>query len=154
MQDRLQQTLQQQKEVWDKLARGREKWHDFMMAFLKPMGDEIVQVLRLKKNDTVLDLATGTGEPGLTIAGVVTNGKVVGADLSQDMLRIAESKALQNGVNNYKTVICGAGDLPFADNTFDAISCRNGYMFFPDLEGVTRELYRVVKLGRRIAVSV
>lgn len=154
METQLVLTSVQQKKVWDNLARGREKWHDFMIAFLKPMGDEMVRVLQLKNEDTVLDLATGTGEPGLTIAGLVAQGKVVGADISQDMLRIAQTKALQKGVPNFETVICEAGELPFADNTFDAASCRNGYMFFPDLLGATRELYRVVKPGSRIAASV
>ena len=84
----------------------------------------------------------------------VGDGKVVGADLSEDMLRIAATKALQKGVSNFETVFCEAGNLPFPDNSFDAVSCRNGYMFFPDLMAVTRELHRVVKPGHRIAISV
>ncbi|GAB3556534.1 hypothetical protein [Spirosoma fluminis] len=47
------------------------------MNFLKPMGDEIIRALGLHGTDIVLDVASGMGEPGPTIASLVTNGKVV-----------------------------------------------------------------------------
>ncbi len=143
-----------QQPVWDHLAQGREKWHDFMMDFLRPMGEEIIRALHLRDTDTVLDLATGTGEPGISIAGIVHRGTVIGADLSAEMLQIARRKASQAGVSNYHPLACEASALPFADNTFDGISCRNGYMFFSDLPKATQELVRVLKPGRRLAISV
>ncbi len=143
-----------QQHVWDHLAQGREKWHDFMMAFLQPMGEEIIAALHLRDTDTVLDLATGTGEPGISIAARVNRGTVIGADLSADMLEVARRKARQAGVSNYHPLACEASALPFADNTFDGISCRNGYMFFSDLPKATQELVRVLKPGRRLAISV
>jgi SAM-dependent methyltransferase len=45
-------------------------------------------------------------------------------------------------------------DLPFADNTFDAISCRFGFMFFPDMLLAAKEMYRVLKPGGRVATAV
>ena len=53
----------------------------WVMNFLKGSGDEIIRHLNLKIQSCVLDVATGTGEPGLSIAAIVKNGKVVGQDL-------------------------------------------------------------------------
>ena len=120
----------------------------------KTMGDEIIDQLHLKASDAVLDIAGGTGEPGLTIASIVKNGKVIITDLAEEMLAIAAENATRKNVTNAETQVCDVCELPFADNSFDAISCRFGYMFFPDLLLATREMARVLKPGGRIAVSV
>ena len=62
------QIRDQQKATWNKFSPGWKEWNQFTMAFLRPMGDEIIAALQLKPHDAVLDIATGTGEPGLTIA--------------------------------------------------------------------------------------
>ncbi len=71
MEPQLEQIREQQKETWNKFSPGWREWDDFTMEFLKPMGEEIIRLLRLKETDTVLDVAAGTGEPGLTIASIV-----------------------------------------------------------------------------------
>ena len=70
---------EQQKASWDKFSPGWKKWDGFTMKFLKPMGDQIIKMLQVKPTDHVLDIATGTGEPGLTIASLANKGKVTGA---------------------------------------------------------------------------
>jgi ubiquinone/menaquinone biosynthesis C-methylase UbiE len=124
------------------------------MEFLKPMGAAIIDRLKINENDAVLDIATGTGEPGLTIAGITKNGSVVGTDVSEGMLKIAQANADSRGLKNYSTKAADVCELPFADNTFDAISCRMGFMFFPDMQMAANEMYRVLKPGGRIATSV
>ncbi len=124
------------------------------MDFLKPMGDEIIRLLNPKLDDVVLDVAAGTGEPGLTIASLLTGGKVIITDLSADMLTIARENAARRGITNIETRACDVCELPFADNTFDAISCRFGFMFFPDMVLAAKEMARVLKSGGRIATSV
>ncbi|MES2410020.1 MAG: class I SAM-dependent methyltransferase [Bacteroidota bacterium] len=154
MEQQLEEIREQQKASWNKFSPGWKKWDDLMMDFLKPMGDEIIKLLRLKDTDTVLDIAAGTGEPGLTIAKIVTNGKVVITDLSDDMLEIARENAMLKGIRNIETLACDVCELPFEDNTFDAISCRFGFMFFPDMLLAAKEMQRVLKPGGRIATSV
>ena len=154
MEQQLEEIREQQKASWNKFSPGWKKWDDLMMDFLKPMGDEIIRLLRLKETDTVLDIAAGTGEPGLTIAKIVTNGKVVITDLSDDMLEIARENAMLKGIKNIETLACDVCELPFEDNTFDAISCRFGFMFFPDMLLAAKEMQRVLKPGGRIATSV
>ncbi|HEY4148666.1 MAG TPA: methyltransferase domain-containing protein, partial [Chitinophagaceae bacterium] len=133
---------------------GWKKWDDFTMHFLQPMGDVIIASLQLKPTNNVLDLAAGTGEPGLTIAAIVSKGKVTGSDLSEKMLAIAKDNAAAKGLKNYSTIAADVCELPFADNTFDAVSCRMGFMFFPDMATAAREMTRVLKPGGRLATSV
>lgn len=154
MEPQLIEIRDQQKASWNKFSAGWKKWDTLMMDFLKPVGDAIIQSIDLKNSDTVLDIAAGTGEPGLTIASKVTSGKVVITDLSPDMLKIAEENAAARGIKNVETVVADVSELPFADNTFDAVSCRFGFMFFPDMLMAAKEMVRVLKPGEKLAVAV
>jgi len=118
------------------------------------MGEAIIEQLHLKDTDVVLDVAGGTGEPGLTIASIVKRGKVIISDLADDMLVVAHEKAAKLGIGNVEFMACDVCELPFEDNTFDAISCRMGFMFFPDMLLAAKEMARVLKPGGRIATSV
>ena len=154
MDPQLEQIREQQKESWNKFSPGWRKWDEHTMDFLRPMGDEIIRLLNLKDDELVLDVASGTGEPGLTIASMLTSGKVISTDLAEGMLEVARENAAKQGIMNFETLVADVSELPFEDNTFDAISCRFGYMFFPDMLLATREMVRVLKPGGRITTSV
>ena len=154
MEQELEQIREQQKASWDKFSPGWKKWDSLMMDFLKPMANEIISLLNPKPNDIVLDVAAGTGEPGLTIASMLDGGKVIITDLSDEMLEIAKENALLRGIENVETIACDVSELPFVDNTFDAISCRFGFMFFPDMKLAASEMFRVLKPGGKIATAV
>lgn len=144
----------QQKEAWNKFSPGWKKWDELFMDFLKPMGNEIIRSLNPKNDDVVLDVAAGTGEPGLTIATRLNGGKVIATDIAEGMLEVAQQNASKRGIKNFETKVADVCELPFADNTFDAISCRFGFMFFPDMLLATKEMVRVLKPGGRIATTV
>lgn len=154
MEAQLEQIREQQREAWNKFSPGWKKWDELFMDFLKPMGDEIIRKLNPKNNDKILDIASGTGEPGLTIASMLEGGKVFITDLAEDMLKIAWENARLRKINNIEILSCDVSELPFNDNTFDAISCRFGFMFFPDMLLAAKEMARVLKQGGRIATSV
>lgn len=101
--------------------------------------------------DTVLDVATGTGEAAILARSVVGNsGLVVGADISPGMLLAASER----DVAAFLPVACDGQALPFRAGNFDAVVCQLGLMFFPDpLVGLT-EFRRVLRRGRRAAVCV
>jgi ubiquinone/menaquinone biosynthesis C-methylase UbiE len=154
MEPQLEQIRTDQKASWNKFSSGWKKWDALTMEFLKPTGDEIIRQLKPKVNDYVLDVATGTGEPGLTIATRVTAGKVMLTDLAEDMIKIAKENAISRGIENIEARACDVCELPFDDNTFDAVSCRFGFMFFPDMFLAVKEMARVLKPGGRIVTSV
>ena len=154
MKQELEQISRQQKESWNKFSSGWKKWDNLFMDFLKPMGIEISNQLDPKETETILDVAAGTGEPGLTIASKLNGGKVVITDLAEHMLEIARENAEQRGIRNIEIQACDVCELPFEDNTFDAISCRFGFMFFPDMSLAAKEMTRVLKPGGRISTSV
>lgn len=150
----LEQIRDQQKETWNKFSPGWKKWDEFTMAFLRPMGDEIIAALQPSKAAKVLDIATGTGEPGLSIASIYPNSKVIGTDLAEGMLAIAEARARASHLTNYSTQVADASALPFPDASFDAISCRMGFMFFPEMQLAAKEIARVLRPGGRFSTSV
>lgn len=143
-----------QKATWNKFSSGWEKWNDFTMHFLQPMGQSIIDFLELKETDLVLDIATGTGEPGLSIALLVKKGQVIATDLSEDMLTIASKTAKTRGIPNFETRMADCCELPFPNAHFDAVSCRMGFMFFPDMLLAAKEMHRVLKPGGIMATSV
>lgn len=154
MEAELLEIREQQKTSWNKSSSGWKKWDDLTMDFLKPYGEEIISQLKLKETDKVLDIAAGTGEPAISIAKLVPKGKVVITDLANEMLIIARENALKAGLENVEFQVCDVCELPYDDNSFDAISCRMGFMFFPDMQLAAKEMSRVLKPGGKIAVSV
>ncbi|WP_029036949.1 class I SAM-dependent methyltransferase [Salinimicrobium xinjiangense] len=144
----------QQKSTWNDFSPMWKKWDDLLMKSLEPVGEEMIRLLDLKETDTVLDIASGTGEPGLSIAKCLKNGGIILTDLSENMLEIARDHATKKEIGNIETRVCDACELPFQDNTFNAVSCRLGFMFFPDMLEATKEMYRVLKPGGKIAASV
>lgn len=154
MEQHLQEISDQQKASWNKFSLGWKKWDTLMMDFLLPMGEKIISGLNLKDTDHVLDIASGTGEPGLTIASLVKNGKVVLTDLADEMLLIARENAANRGITNVEFIPCDVSKLPFPDASFDVVSCRLGFMFFPDMQLAANEMFRVLKPGGRVVTSV
>lgn len=155
MNQQLEQIRDQQKDSWNKFSAGWKKWDDLTMDFLGAMGREIIASIKPSGKQVILDIAGGTGEPGLSIASMLTGGgRVIISDLAEDMLTIAKEKAVAKGITNIETKVCDVSSLPFDDNSFDAISCRFGFMFFPDMQLAATEMLRVLKPGGRIATAV
>ncbi|WP_432714376.1 class I SAM-dependent methyltransferase [Pedobacter sp.] len=149
-----QHILDQQKQVWNKFSTGWKQWDHFVQNFLKPVGEVIIEQLDIKDYDQVLDVATGTGEPGMTIASLAKNGKVTGIDLSENMLAVARENAAALGLKNYEVQVADVQELPFESEHFNAISCRMGFMFFPDMQLAANEMFRVLKTGGKMSTSV
>ena len=143
-----------QRATWAGLSAGWEKWDSVIMDQLGPVGTAMIGRLGIAGDQQHLDIAAGTGEPGLTVARLAPGGHVVLTDLSAEMLGIATRRANAHGITNFETTVCSADDLPFGDAAFDSISVRFGYMFFPDVAKATAEFARVLKPGGRLCSSV
>ena len=148
------QIREQQRQTWDKFSAGWGKWDQVVMQMLSPVGEEMIRELHVAADAHHLDVASGTGEPGLTIAAAAPHGRVVLTDLAGDMLAIARQNAARRGLSNVEVRECSADALPFADATFDSVSCRFGLMFVPDIAACVKELARVLKPGGRLSAAV
>jgi SAM-dependent methyltransferase len=143
-----------QRATWAGLSDGWEKWDLVIMDQLGPVGLAMIGRLDIAEDQQHLDIAAGTGEPGLCIARLAPKGRVVLTDLAPEMLGVAARRADAQGVTNVEMKVCSADDLPFGEATFDSVSVRFGYMFFPDAAKATAEFARVLKPGGRICSSV
>ncbi|CAN5775066.1 class I SAM-dependent methyltransferase [soil metagenome] len=144
----------QQKMSWNKFSPGWKKWDEITMRFLQPVGDAIINAIQPFAEAKILDIASGTGEPALTIAAMPGVDKVIMTDISEDMLTIAVENAEAKELDNVESIVCDVCELPFKDESFDAVSCRFGYMFFPDMQLATNDIYRVLKPGGKMATAV
>ncbi len=143
-----------QRAAWEGLSAGWEKWDAVIMAQLAPVGAAMIDRLEIAEDQRHLDIASGTGEPGLTVARLAPGGHVFLTDLAPEMLGIATRRAAAQGITNFETIVCSADDLPFGDATIDSVSVRFGYMFFPDVVKATAEFARVLRPGGRLCSSV
>lgn len=148
------ETRDGQRVTWAGLSAGWDKWDAVIMEQLGPVGAAMIDRLDIAEDQQHLDIAAGTGEPGLSIARLAPRGRVVLTDLVAEMLDVAERRARAEGIANAETRVCSADDLPFDDATFDSVSVRFGYMFFPDLAAATAEFARVLAPGGRVCSSV
>lgn len=154
MNDQLNQIRDQQRETWDKFSPGWKKWDEKVLGWLAPVGHSLIDSARLRPDSHLLDVAAGTGEPGLTAAKRLPQGRVICTDISEGMLSGAAASAARAGLRNFETRQCDVGELPFDANAFDAITCRFGFMFFPSIERSIAEMARVAKPGARICSAV
>src|SRR6266568_9004743 len=112
-----------------------EKWKAKSAAMGQPVTDALVEYARPAVGMRVLDLASGTGEPAISLAvRVGPQGQVTALDLSADLLDIAEKRARTRELTNFTTQKADAHSLPFAEDSFDLGTSRFGVMFFREPE--------------------
>lgn len=127
-----------------------EKWRKPSGVLGKAATETFVAFAAPKPGMQILDVATGTGEPAITLAGLVgPTGKVVAFDQSSDLLEVARKRAAERSLTSLETRCGDAHHLPFPDSSFDLATCRHGVMFFRDVVAALRELRRVLKPGAR-----
>jgi ubiquinone/menaquinone biosynthesis C-methylase UbiE len=131
-----------------------EKYREVVRELFAPVSDALIEDAGVVSGSSVLDVATGHGEPALRIAEVVgASGEVVGADPAVGMIDEARRAASHLSVKNIRFEVAGADSLPFPDNHFDAVISRFGVMFFPAPANGIREMLRVLKPGRTMSFS-
>jgi SAM-dependent methyltransferase len=132
-----------------------ERWKAKSAAMGRDVTEALVAYAAPQANMRILDLASGTGEPAITIATrIAPSGHVTAFDLSADLLAIAADRARSRGLTNITVQQGDAQQLPFPDEQFDLATSRFGVMFFADTQRALRELLRVLKRGARACFAV
>ena len=149
------QVITSQRQDWNRVAGGWEKWDRFFDEQMAFLNHRLVADARLHSGLRVLDLGSGTGYPALLAAQTVgANGSVVGIDLAEHMLTVAEKKAKRLGLHNVMFRVGDVTTLPFESASFDAVTSRFCLMFLPEIPKAALEIARVLKPGRWVAVAV
>lgn len=136
---------------WDKIAEKFDMW----LPHIKPVGDNLLEALNAQAGDKILDVASGTGEPALTLA-LQTAGSVeiTGIDAADGMIKVAQAKVDSQALKNIQFVTMPVENLTFDDNQFDKILCRFGVMLFNDPPAGVKEMCRVLKPQGSFALAV
>lgn len=131
--------------------------YDFLNHFLsfgidKWWRSKAISTLKKDKPKLILDIATGTGD--LAIAALRLNpDKIVGIDISSDMLEIGRKKLKQKKLQDKIQLLEGDSEkLIFEDNKFDAVTVAFGVRNFENLEKGLNEIYRVLKPGGKVVI--
>jgi SAM-dependent methyltransferase len=150
--------MKQDKEIvtqWSESAPYWEKHREIIREMFAPIAEALIEDAEITTGQFVLDVATGPGEPALSIAGLVgPEGKVLGVDPVPEMVEAARREANRRGFHNVSFEVAFADTLPFPANTFDAVVSRFGVMLFPSPVDSVREMLRVLKPGGRISMAV
>jgi SAM-dependent methyltransferase len=130
-----------------------EKWKAKSAAMGREVTEALVNYARPKPGMKILDLASGTGEPAITLAERVgPEGHVTALDLSRELLETAAGRARQRGLTNLSTRHADAHELPFPEQSFDLVTSRFGVMFLD--HRALHEAHRVLKPEARACFLV
>jgi ubiquinone/menaquinone biosynthesis C-methylase UbiE len=149
-----------QRQGWDCAASGWNYWWKVIEKGAQKINDRLIDLAKIKQGDSVLDLATGIGEPAVTVAKIVgSQGHVLAVDISPQMLAIARQRAatdkylegLQHIVEFKESDI---ESLSLPSLSIDAVLCRWGLMFLPNLDSALTNIFNTLKNGGRIATAV
>ena len=146
---------QEQREFWNNAAPGWKQLFVGLDRAAQHVSNRLVELAGIREGNRVLDLATGSGEPGVTAARKVgPRGLVVATDQSSAMLALARERAATLGLRNIKFVETDAETLAVDERDFDAAVCRWGLMFVPDLDAAARRVVQLLVAGGRFATAV
>lgn len=121
-------------------------WHRF--------GRRTVERLALREGETVLDVCCGSGGSALPAAEAVgPQGKVVAVDIAERLVQLGEAKARAKGLNNIEFKTGDMLALGYPGASFDVAGCVFGIFFVPDMVAATKEVWRMLRPGGRLAIS-
>lgn len=107
--------------------------------------NKVVELVAQHQPESILDIATGTGDLAISLSATQAK-KIIGLDISDGMLEVGRKKIKAQDLDNKISMVIGdSEELPFEDNTFDAITVAFGIRNFENLEKGLAEILRVLK---------
>src|SRR6516164_6330636 len=150
-QDGLRGDAMAQHEAWQVGGSAAELYQRYLVPAVASLwAADLIDRAAPRPGERVLDIACGTGVVSRLAAKRMGSGRVVGLDINAGMLAVARSLNSPS-IEWYEG---SALAMPFPDASFDLCLCQFGLQFFPDRPAAMREMFRVLQLGGRVALSV
>src|SRR5947209_4616046 len=125
------------------------------LGFWDRYGRGTVERLALQPGASVLDVCCGSGASALPAAAAVgPSGSVLGIDVAEGLLGLARDKARAAGLDNVEFRVGDMMDMGLPAASFDAVVCVFGVFFVPDVTAAVEQLWRVVRPGGQLAVTI
>ena len=140
---------------WNDFARvnAAQRWRKPSAMMGRDLTNAIVIEARIVPHLRVLDVASGTGEPAISIAtALMGTGFVTATDISAEPLAIGEQRARERNLANMRFLTADVHALPFPDASFERVTSRLGVMFFSNLATALREIHRVLTEDGRLSL--
>ncbi|MEK6676881.1 MAG: class I SAM-dependent methyltransferase [Planctomycetota bacterium] len=138
--------------VWNRISDTYLREIDQRFA---PVVEELVGRAALRTGEQVLDLGTGTGAVARRAAAIVgESGRVVGVDISPEMLAVAQRSTASLGLCNLEFLEGRAEAIPAEDSAFDVVLACLSMMYVIDREAAARQIARILKPGGRFVAAV
>ncbi len=140
--------------MFDNIAGSYDRLNHVLSAGID-IGWRKKAILQLKKDkpQRILDVATGTGDMAIMSYGLLKPEKIVGIDISEQMLELGKKKVEKQGLTSSIDLQRGDSEtIKFADNSFDAVMVAFGVRNFENLEMGLKEMLRVLKPGGKLVV--
>ena len=142
-------------QAWQTSAPYWDKYRALISRMFAPITIGLIEEARIGVGHNVLDIGGGSGEPSLTISGIVgPTGSVMYTDPAAGMVESAQAEAGRRGLTNIQFRQCSANDLPFPDKSFDPAVGRLSAVFFVDPVRGIREALRVVRNDGCVSFAV
>jgi SAM-dependent methyltransferase len=136
-------------------AAAADHFDDAVLSFWERFGQETVARVGLRPGEGVLDACCGTGASALPAARAVgADGHVLGLDIAEPALELARAKARAQGLTNVDFRAADVEHSGLPPESFDAVVCVFGVFFLPDIAAAIAELWRLVRPGGTLAVTI
>ena len=141
-------------EMFDNIAPTYDKLnHRLSWNIDKSWRNQAIQALQPYHPQVMLDIATGTGDFAILAAKMLKPQKLIGADISEGMMKIGKQKVAEQKLDHVISFMKeDCMNLSFADNTFDAITAAFGIRNFEHLDKGLSEMHRVLKKGGHLSI--
>jgi enediyne biosynthesis protein CalE5 len=140
---------------WDLALDGIRRCESTLDRFERPVSLRLFELAGIEDGDTVLDVATGIGEPALTIARRLSPpGRVIAIDQSAALLEFARDRAREAGISNIEFRQMDADAIDIPNHSLHAIVCRWGLMFLKDLGSALSRMRCSLEPGGGLAAAV
>jgi len=141
---------------WKENAKPWDQWADNVARMADRLNQPFLKALDIQPGQHVLDLASGPGEPALSMRKAIGDAPalLVATDLIPEMLMALRKRDRESGKGDIEVVATDMESLPFKQKSFDRISCRFGIMFLSNPLKALEDCYNILKLKGQIGFLV